>query len=46
MAEQGTEFREETGPVGLLIKRLGATVGIQANCDPGHTHIHAYTYTQ
>lgn len=37
MAEQGTEFRKETASVGLPIKRLGATVGIQANCDLGLT---------
>lgn len=43
MAEQGTEFREETASVGLLIKRLGATVGIQANCDLGHTHTLTHT---
>lgn len=46
MAEHGAEFREETASVGLLIKRLGATVGIQANCDLGHTQSHLRTHTR
>lgn len=46
MAEHGAEFREETASVGLLIKRLGATVGIQAKCDLGHTHTVTLAHTR
>lgn len=46
MAEQRPEFREETASVSLLIKRLGATVGIQANWFGAHTHTYTHTNTQ
>lgn len=46
MAEQRPEFREETASVSLLIKRLGATVGIQANWSGAHTHTYTHTNTQ
>lgn len=44
MAEQGTGLGRETASVGLLIKRLGATIGIQAHSDLGRPR--TYTRTQ